>query len=429
MTEFSWLLYGDTHIDYRIKAFGPNQQGRTVAELVGAETMLDDLPTPLLTLDAGAVEHNIAVMRAWTEQHGVDLAPHGKTTMAPALWRRQLDAGAWAITVATPWQLRVAATAGVRRIQHAGAIVDPNELAHIGHLLGGDPGLEILIWADSPRVVSLIAAGYPPQAPPLAVLVERGGPGARTGARTTAEAMQTALAVDTASNLTIAGVAAWEGSLQGASGPDGHALIAAFCDGVAEAFVAMESAALFPAGTTPVITGGGSAYFDIVAERWAFLSAGPQPRARVVLRSGCYLAHDDGGYAATSPFARPGNETLTAALHGWAQVVSRPEPQLALLNAGRRDLPFDGHLPVPKRVRGRDATGSARALLQAQVTALNDQHTFLALSPESDLDIGEVVQFGISHPCTAFDKWTVIPVLDDAHAAAPRMVGAVRTVF
>ncbi|HVT66365.1 MAG TPA: amino acid deaminase [Trebonia sp.] len=424
-----WVLEEDVPIDWHSKAFGPDQQGRTVGELVAAGTTVADLPTPLLTLDASALEHNVAAMGEWTRRHGVDLAPHGKTTMCPALWRRQLDAGAWAITVATPWQLRVAVAAGVKRIMHAGAIVDARELAALRRLLDGDPELQVIVWADSPETVDLLVSGYPRGGRPLRVLAERGGPGARTGARSSAEAVETARAISGAAALRLAGVAAWEGSLQAATGPHGRDAVASFCDGVADAFVRIEAEGLFTDPETPVITAGGSAFFDIVTERWEFLAAGPARRARVVLRSGCYLTHDDGGYAKSSPFARAGSTPLTPALHAWAQVVSRPEPTLALLNAGRRDVPYDGLLPVPQRIRGRSGDDSARALRAATVSMLNDQHAYLSLAPESDVRIGDVIRLGISHPCTAFDKWTVIPVIDRASASVPKVIGAVRTVF
>lgn len=431
-----WALADQVQIASSMKAFGPGQEGRPIAEVVAAGTTICDLPTPVLTLDAGAVEHNIGAMGRWTARHAVELAPHGKTTMSPALWRRQLDAGASAITVATPWQLRVAIAAGIPRIQHAGAIVDANLLAHLGRTLTTQPDLELAVWADCPRTVEIMAAAYPADAPPLSILVDRGGPGARTGARTTTDALETAIAVDHASNLTLAGVSAWEGSLQGsasAGGPDEGVTVrdavAEFCDGVAETFEAIDAAGLLPSDQLPVITAGGSAYFDIVVERWAHLLSTPSPRARVVLRSGCYLTHDDGTYAQLSPFSRGGDEQLVAALHMWAQVVSRPEAGLALLNAGRRDVSFDWQLPVPLRVRGRDLASSAQALSSAAVTALNDQHTYLSLDPTSDLAIGDVVQFGISHPCTSFDKWSVVPVINDAHIGTPLVVGAIRTIF
>ncbi|KDN81578.1 alanine racemase [Kitasatospora cheerisanensis KCTC 2395] len=205
-----------------------------------------------------------------------------------------------------------------------------------------------------------------------------------------------------------------------------------------------------------MVTAGGSAYFDTVAEELTPLAA-EFPGTKVVVRAGAYLAHDDGFYRGISPLARTTGATpLRSAMHGWARVVSHPEPQLALLDAGKRDLPFDEGLPEPQLVRragvvdgeesvggalvggssvggspgseltGSDVTGSG--LAGAEVTALNDQHTFLRAAGEA-APIGAVVRLGLSHPCTAFDKWSLIPVVDDADAEHPRVVGLVRTWF
>ena len=207
---------------------------------------------------------------------------------------------------------------------------------------------------------------------------------------------------------------AWEGSLRGARGQGGRALVASFCDGIAESYEAIASAGLFAETVDPVISAGGSSFFDIVVERWADRLSTAAVRPRVVLRSGCYLTHDDGLYQNSSPFALRDGPRLRAAIHVWAQVVSRPERGLALLNAGRRDVPYDGALPIPQLIRGRDSASSSFALEGAEITQLNDQHAYLALSESSDLRLGEVIRCGISHPCTAFDKWTVIPVVDNA---------------
>lgn len=60
------------------------------------------------------------------------------------------------------------------------------------------------------------------------------------------------------------------------------------------------------------------------------------------------------------------------------------------------------------------------------MSALNDQHAFLR---GGDVAVGDAVCLGLSHPCTAFGKWSLIPVVDDAEAAAPRVVDLVRTFF
>ncbi|GAA1818182.1 hypothetical protein [Actinomadura chokoriensis] len=171
----------------------------------------------------------------------------------------------------------------------------------------------------------------------------------------------------------------------------------------------------------PIVTAGGSAFSDQVADVLGGLGG------NVVLRSGAYIVHDDGFYRDISPFARgtgadapPRSEPLRSAMHAWGRVVSRPEPALALLDVGKRDVPFDEGLPEPQLVRGKGALEGGR------ITALNDQHAFLR---DSSADVGDVVRLGLSHPCTALDKWTMIPVVDDAGAARPVVVDYVRTWF
>ena len=61
----------------------------------------------------------------------------------------------------------------------------------------------------------------------------------------------------------------------------------------------------------------------------------------------------------------------------------------------------------------------------ARVTGLNDQHAYLELPAASPLKVGDLVGFGISHPCTTFDKWQLIYVVDDDY----RIVDAIRTFF
>jgi D-serine deaminase-like pyridoxal phosphate-dependent protein len=440
---FPWWTADDIVIDTTLKAFGADHRGHTVAELAAAGTTVACLPTPLLTLDAAAVEHNIAVMSAFTAAHRVDIAPHGKTTMAPALWRRQLEAGAWAITVATPWQFRVAAAAGVRRVLHAGAVLDPADLRAIADFRRPDPAREVLVWADSPDAVDLISAGYPAEAPPLDVLVDRGGPGSRTGARTAAQALDTARAVAAQPHLRLAGVAGWEGSQRPVGDrTDLRALVGDLCAGLVETYRAATDLGLLD--DSAIVTCGGSSYTDIVVET---LDPLRDEGARIVIRSGCYLTHDDGLYAGSSPLDPSRTaDGLRPALHAWGQVVSRPEPRLALLNIGKRDVPFDSGMPVPQRVRARTRPGPYRpadtdtdsdrgfdptraALAGSVITLLNDQHAFLALDSGSDLRVGDIVRCGISHPCTAFDKWSVVPVVADATDDDPVLVGAIRTVF
>jgi len=146
------------------------------------------------------------------------------------------------------------------------------------------------------------------------------------------------------------------------------------------------------------------------------------------VRSGNYLTHDDGLYRRTSPLTRPGAEPggFQAAMQVWAQVTSRPEPGLALLTMGRRDMSFDQDLPVPQRLwSGSDWT--ADGVEGCEVVALNDQHAFMTLTAgaQDAVAVGSWIAFGVSHPCTVFDKWQLIPVVD----TDDRVVELVRTFF
>jgi D-serine deaminase-like pyridoxal phosphate-dependent protein len=405
---------------------GPEQKavpveawGRTAAEWVAGRPALATLPTPMVTLDAGALEHNRAAMAGWAARAGVDLAPHGKTTMAPSLWRAQLDAGAWGITVATPWQLSFALSTGLPRVLAAYPVLDPGVL----RFLGRPRTARVLVWADGVDVVEAMAPHVAGSAQPLDVLVDVGAPGGRTGARTLGAAVATARAVVGTPGLRLAGVAGYEGSLAHDASDASLATIRAYLASLRDVHAALGD--LY--GGEAVLTAGGSAYFDEVAGALAPLH---EPgRTRVVVRAGAYLAHDDGFYRGITPSNRETGPHLRAALHGWVRVISRPEPGLALADGGKRDLPFDEGLPEVQAIR-RGGVSPAEPVPGAEVTALADQHTFVRLTGDAEnVRVGDVLRLGLSHPCTTFDKWGLLPVVDDASAAQPAVVDVVRTVF
>ncbi|MFC4909077.1 alanine racemase [Actinomadura gamaensis] len=406
----------DERLDWRFQAVPADAHGRTVGEYLASRPVLGDLGTPLLTLDAAALDHNLALMAAWTDRAGVEFAPHGKTTMAPQLWKRQLDAGAWGITLANLPQLRVARAFGVRRLQLANALLDPAGLAWISAELDRDPQFEFLTWADSVRTVELMDAVLRELGAtrPLDVCVELGGRDGRTGARTLDEAEAVADAVRAAPTLRLAGVAGYEGTFAHDASDASVDLVDAYLRRVADLYGRLAFAFEVDA---PVVTAGGSAYFDRVVG-----VLGDLPSARVVLRSGAYVIHDDGFYRGISPLARAEGERFRSAMHGWGRVVSRPERDLALVDTGKRDLPFDEGLPEPQLVRGRGPGPVERA----HVSALADQHTFLR---DADVEVGDVVRFGLSHPCTAMDKWQLVPVVASADEEDPAVVDLIRTWF
>lgn len=391
------------------KGFPSRSAGLRLSEVAGAGLHLSDLVTPVLTVHEAALAHNESTVFAWAAEQGVLLAPHGKTTMAPALWQRLLDAGAWGISVATPWQAEVAVEAGVSTVLIANSVTDRTAARHLGELLVANRDLRILCWADSVATVGILTDALRGADRPLDVLVELGGRGGRTGARSVEEGERIAQAILASSGLRLAGVAGYEGPF----GPDRSDASVAAVDAYLSTLVELHRRLVYPPDVRPVLSAGGSAFPD----RAAAILAPHRDDADIVLRSGAFQIQDDGFYSRMSPFGPlTSTEPLRSAMHAWSRVVSQPEDGLALLDAGRRDVPFDLDLPVPQSVDGR-------------ITALNDQHAFLDLADGAGVAVGDVVRLGLSHPCTAFDKWRVVAVIDDPEAADPRVIGAVATCF
>lgn len=391
------------------KSVPPGLWGRRASAAAAQHPPLSDFATPLLVLDRAASDANVALLAGWARERGIELAPHGKTTMAPELWRRLLDAGCTRITVATPWQAQVARAAGIERMLLANEVTDPRAAAWIAAELDAHPQFELACWVDSAAGVTVLAATAGTR--PIDVLVEVGAAGGRTGVRGLAETLELAALVAAEPRLRLRGVSGYEGSYGSNREPETVAAVRAYLAGLVRAAEEVLDAHEV---ADPIVSAGGSMWFDLVAEELAPL----RERASLVVRSGAFQAHDDVHYAHHTPLS-----ALQPALTVFARVLSRPEPGLVYLDAGRRDVPTDLDLPVVLQA------SDGRPLPGARVTRLNDQHTRVEVPPELPLAVGEVVLLGISHPCTAFDRWRVIPEVVGAREPDPRVVGFVATVF
>ncbi len=418
------------------KGLGRLARGRTVtAASLGADrpSLFDpELTMPLMVLREDNLAHNIAAMASYCAAAGVRLSPHGKTTMAPQLFARQLDAGAWAITAANITEVQIYREFGVPRVLLANELTDRAGAAWLAAEMAADPGFECFVYADSLDGVRLLEAGDQPRARPLPVLVELGQPGGRAGCRSSAEALAVASAVAAAPGLRLAGVSGYEGSIGHDREPATVEAVAGFCRQL-RTLAGQLPPAPAEGGSGEggsggdnqyLVSAGGSSYFDVVVnELTSDNGSGPTPP--VVLRSGAYVTHDHGFYSRLTPSEQPGGSgpELRPALELWARVLSAPEPGLAIADAGRRDSSFDQGTPIPLRIRRPDGqTCDASGL---RVSQLDDQHAYVRLPAGFELRPGDLVCMGISHPCTAFDKWQLIPVVDEDY----RIVDVVRTFF
>ena len=412
----------DERIDWRFKGLPPVAQGLTIGAARDAGLSLFDFLGPVVALDGAALEHNLAAMAAFCARHGFAHAPHGKTTMAPQLYARQFDHGVWGQTAATASQLRVYRAFGVSPVLMANQLVDANALRWLAGELAADPDFRFSCWADSVRGVALMTEALRGAPRPVDVLVEVGAAGARTGVRDAATGIAVAEAVAASPALRLTGVGGYEGAISNDADAGSLAAVHGYLTDLRALALELAGRGHFDGVAEVIVTAGGSAFFDQVTG----VLGGPWPDGLPVLpvlRSGAYLTHDSGFYARLSPLgSRPRVEgpALRPALRAWAQVVSNPEPGLALLTAGKRDVPYDIDLPFPELLR----RGGSTRPLDAKVTRLNDQHAFLAF--DGDVEVGDWVGLGLSHPCTTFDKWPLLPVVGPD---GETVVDLIRTYF
>lgn len=402
------VLLADNPLSLSDKGLPVRAAGMTVKQFLDTRPQIAEFFTPLLTLDQDAVRHNLKVFADWCSERGFSLMPHGKTTMAPALWQAQLDAGSVGITLATAGQIRTARELGFSSLLLANSLVGASALRYIADQLD-DPDFSFSCWADSVATVEAMEAALDglTLSRLINVCVELGGFGGRTGARTIEEAQEVARRIHAAPHLRLAGVSGYEGVLAHDRSDVGLRAVRAF---LSDMLALHQSLVDLYDDSEVILTAGGSAFFDVVDEVFAPLST-PVPHTRYILRSGAYITHDDGFYRGISPLDTTQGtdpaEALRPALFGYAQIVSAPEPGLALIDAGKRDLPFDEGFPVPLSIANEWADAQ-RPLAGASITGMNDQHSYLRAE---GLAVGAIVKLGISHPCTAFDKWRYIPMV------------------
>ncbi|HTW99529.1 MAG TPA: alanine racemase [Acidimicrobiales bacterium] len=432
----------------------PEELSRARPEVGGLGLM-----TPYVLLRSVALEQNLAAMARYCAAHGVELAPHAKTTMSPEIWAAHLRHGAFGLTAATPHQVEVLRAFGVRRILLANEIAGARAARWLAGLLDADCDLELCCYVDDPAGVAALddALSRPGIRPGrrLPVLVELGYGGGRGGARDVATALEVARSVRASRHLALLGAAGFEGLIGGGAATpealDAARRFAATLRRVGESLlgeglIGSEAAGWGRAGRL-VLSAGGSCFFDVVAEQ---LGGGwsRSERPVVVLRSGGYACHDHGLLARSSPFVRgTAAGAVAPALEVWSRVIARPEPDLALLDAGRRDLSTDADLPVVverrpadgaceqatggaeviggEEVIGTGRAGGAGGIEGLRVVACNDQHSYVRLADPSALAVGDLVALGISHCCTTFDKWRIIPMVDDEL----RVAGVAHTFF
>lgn len=384
--------------------------------LLGAHAVLGaHAATPLLLLHEAPLVSNVGAMQRLCDEAGARLMPHAKTTMSPQILKRQAAAGAAGFTVASVRQARALSALGHRRLLIANQVVQRQDLHWIA-AAGAAPDGWIAFFVDSMAGIERIDAALRDfgAGPPLRVFVELGIVGGRGGVRSPDEAAALVGRLREHPRVRIEGLAAFEGILD-AEDPATPVRLESWLSSVETCWRALAAPSR---GQVPApgfgLTFGSSVFPETVVDHFApHTSTGDLD---LILRSGCYVTHDDGVYQRQRAARRGCVELLDLrpALELWSTVLSTPEPGLAILDFGRRDVGVDAGLPSVRR-RLADGDAAPRDLAGHRVDRLNDHHAMVVSDPGrvAPLVVGDRIGLGVSHPCTVLDKWRLLPVVDD----------------
>jgi D-serine deaminase-like pyridoxal phosphate-dependent protein len=382
----------------------------------GLNVLRGDFPMPVAVLKRSALDNNLRVMQDYIDRTGVELAPHAKTTLCPELFARQLNHGCWGLSVATMTQFKLCHDLEVERVLLANQLVGGPEIAGLAQLWAQTPNRIYYVLVDSIAAAEQISAGFSrvAGAPPARVLIEMGVPNGRCGVRSLDEGLTLARAIRALPHIELHGVEGYEGLFVSDNADHDTEAVSNYLAHVLQLYRRLLAENLFADPKQIIVSAGGSAYYDLVAKGLTGQSSGVVP----ILRSGCYLTHDSGFYrrlvqrmddrSAAGPAPR-----LVPALEVWSRVISRPQPDQAIVILGKRDVSYDIDLPMPRWWFRDGHHGAPLSSNDFAVTKLNDQHAYLQIRASSDLAVGDLLGFEISHPCTTFDKWSLLLEVED----------------
>ena len=390
---------------------------------LGWNLLKEDLALPAAVISSEKLDHNLKWMQAFASAYGAKLAPHGKTTMAPRLFQRQMEAGAWGITLATAHQTRVAYEHGIGRVLMANQLVGKQNMATIAQTLE-NAEFEFYCLVDSSENTNQLGTFFREHGLELNVLLELGVEGGRTGVRNREQLDSVLEALSHwPKTLILCGLEIYEGIL------NDERAIRSYLHRALDTTRELVRDGRFQRGPV-ILSGAGSSWYDVVAD--VFGNADVGAATEVILRPGCYLTHDVGAYRSAqerilgqNPVAQQMQPALEPALQVWAYVQSIPERERAIVGMGKRDAAFDAGLPVPALHYRPSWPEPMKPPQGWTLTRIMDQHSFLQIEEGADIHVGDMIAFDISHPCLTFDKWRFLSIVD----ASYRVIDIVETFF
>lgn len=411
-------------IDDRWRGFPTGYAPLPIAQIADRGWRPQDgrMALPLISLDLPTFEANTETIMRYLAGEGALIAPHAKTPMSVAIARRLQDAGAWGATVADARQASAMLEGGLSRLILANQVGGLNGARRLASLLWHHPLVEFHVFVDSVEGVDALAAAWKSESkrgkgmPPLGLMIELGaGRAGMRDDRSAADLFEHILALPPEIGLRLSGIAGYEGAATVPDVVESERRVDALMHRMAKLHGVVR-ARLGP-GAPLILTAGGSLWFDRVMNCLGPVSSA-DGRTRLILRSGALFFSDHGVYKRglktmeTRGIGMAGQ--IAPALRLWADVLSVPEPDLVIAGLGMRDAASDQGVPMPLNIwrDGRNLGGAEHVVIEK----FNDQHAFVRYKGEGPrLVVGDVIEFGLSHPCTNLDRHRLIWGLDRDH--------------
>jgi D-serine dehydratase len=381
----------------------------------GWDLLAEEVSFPVAVINNESLLKNAQWMQKFSENAHVKLAPHGKTSMASELFKLQLKQGCWGISLATVPQVINAYSSGVKRIILANQLIGKYHFQMIADLLiKGD--LTFYCFVDSIENAQQLDKYFTQRGVSLNILIELGIEGGRCGWRDFDDISTLVDVISQSQSLQLCGLSFYEGVIHG---NEAQAKICQFIDKVKELAIDLVALNAF-VNSDFIITGAGSAWYDVVAKQLMADAEHNNIKYQVIIRPGCYLIHDTGIYQTAqaqvlerSQLACDVTGELISSLELWAYVHSVPEPGLAIVGLGKRDVAFDAGLPTPEYFYRPGEKSPVKVDEPWQVIDIMDQHCMMKIELSSSLKPGDLVIFSSSHPCLTIDKWRHLGIINE----------------
>ncbi len=318
----------------------------------------NDLDTPALWVDLDILERNIAKIAQYTKSAGVNWRPHTKGIKIPAVAHKLITAGAIGVTCAKLGEAEVMAAAGIRDILIASQVVGQAKVTRLANLCHH---ADVIVAVDGIDNIRQLSGAANRAGVSIRVVVEVNTGMDRCGVPPGESALNLAKQVDELPGLRFSGVMGWEGHTVGIEDPDEKKRC------VQQAVGSLVATAQMIRSTglaVSIVSCGGSGSYRITSLI---------PGVTEVQAGGAVLG--DVTYTGWGAQTEPGLFIL-------ATVISRPAPERAVVDAGRKAMNGEVAMPV------------ARNFPELHLRKLNAEHGVLVVDdPEARIKVGDKLDF------------------------------------